>query len=157
MADEISELLPKLRSRWRFLITLRLAELYLALDRHTDALALYEVMFREFEPKALCLWWRRERLYPAFPAILHGLEEACCDSTAFQTICQDYRAKYPEAATMSFPQWYLEPADIQIVATDPRYVDYFDQETAEGLFASGWRWHDSYGDCSYALGPAGGW
>lgn len=155
-ADEISELLPKLKSRWRFFITLRLAELYLALNRRTDAFALYEAMFRDFEPRALCLWWRREQPYPAFPAILNGLEEVCGESAAFQAICQNYRAKYPEAVTMSFSQWHLGPADIQVAASDPRHIICFARETAESLCAVGWRWQDPYADCAYALQPKNG-
>ena len=73
---------------------------------------------------------------------------------AFRKICQAYRIRYPEAATIRSRNGTWNRPKPRLPAR-VRPTHDFVQESAESLFASGWRWHDPFGDCSYVLAASG--
>lgn len=119
-----------------------LGRLYLARGQHSTALPHFQTALNLFECEVWSQWG--PHWWPLLAGILSGLEAAYDTPAEFQSFCQSLpEAKRRQiAATLPGP-WWLEPTTPANLSL-PSFEDTF----VEGL-ASGWTWHDPFGDCTF--------
>lgn len=85
----------------------------------------------------------RTRTRSLFANALCGLEKALADSNAFQAFCATFRAVRPALTDSQLTQWYLEPAQLPLLADSNSTVTTF----ATGL-TDPWQWRDPVGNAT---------